>query len=71
MNFFDYDELCQNPQRRISSLAQIVASSNPEALTSFISQIRSPRSRDINLGGLPNSTIQEAKAIYAQLKQAS
>ena len=71
MNFFDYDELCQNPQRGINSLAQVVASSNPQALISFASQIRSPRSRDINLGSLPNSTIQEAEAVYAELKQAS
>ncbi len=69
VNFFNYDKLCENPQIGLKSLAEILTSSNPEALISFASQIRHPRSREIDSRSLPTSLLKGANSIYAELNR--
>ena len=69
VSFFNYDELCQNPQRGLKNLAEILASNNPKALTSFASQIRYPRSREIDSSTIPTSLLENANSIYTKLEQ--
>ena len=71
INFLDYDELCRNPQLGLKSLAEVVESSNPEALISSASQIRYPRAKKIDSGNLPTSLLQEANLVYADLNDLS
>ena len=69
--FFDYDELCRNPQQGLQNLAEAVASKNPKALITAKSQIRQPRSKEIDQSCLPTLLIQRADSIYADLRDCS
>ena len=71
LNFFDYEALCENPQRGLKSLAEVVESCDPGALVSFVSQIRQPKPREINTGALSASLLRDANLIYARLREIS
>lgn len=71
INFFNYDKLCDNPQLGLKNLAEVIESSNPKALISFASQIRQPRSREINHNSLPTYLLKEANLLYAELQEIS
>ena len=71
INFFDYDELCRNPRSGLKSLADILESSNPEALVSSESCIRHPRSRKINTSDLPTSILEAGNLVYTELQNIS
>ncbi|WP_019503496.1 sulfotransferase [Pleurocapsa sp. PCC 7319] len=71
INFLDYDELCRNPRSGLKSLADILESSNPEALISSGSRIRHPRSREINTSDLSNTILEAGNLVYTELKNIS
>lgn len=71
INFFDYEKLCANPEQGLNSLAEIVASRDRDSLVSSASRIRQSKPREINTGNIPSSLIEDAKLIYARLKDAS
>ncbi len=69
INFFNYDELCQNPQSGLKKLAQITQSNNPEALVAFGDRIRQPRAREIDSSNVSTSILSEVNLLYAKLKE--
>ena len=71
INFFDYDELCRNPQNELKRLAAVIESNNPQALVLALSKIRQPRPRKINSQSLPASLMQEVNLIYADLRDCA
>ena len=68
VSFFNYDELCKNPQQGLKNLTEVLASSNREALTSLASQIRYPRSREIDSSNIPNFLLKDANSIHTELR---
>ena len=70
INFFDYDELCNNPHQGLLNLAEIVESCNPTALVSSASRIRSSPPREIEMS-IPASITSGANSVYAQLRDRS
>ena len=71
LNFFDYEALCEDPERGFKSLAEVLESSDPDALVSSMSRIRHPRPREIDTGSFSTSLLRDANLVYAQLKEIS
>lgn len=71
LNFFDYDELCKNRDLGLKSLAEILDSSDPNALISSAPRIRHSRPREIDTSNLPTLILKDSNLVYAQLKNAS
>ena len=68
LHFLDYDRLCANPVRELTTLAEIVDSCDRQALVSSASRIRQPKQRRIETNNLPISLEKEAESVYARLK---
>ena len=71
LNFFDYEALCEDPERGLKSLAEVLESSDPDALVSSMSRIRHPIPKEIDTGALSASLLREAHLVYAQLREIS
>ena len=69
VNFFDYDELCQNSDRGLKNLADILVSQEPHSLVAWASRIRQPQPKKINTNNVPADLLQNVNSIYEQLKK--
>ena len=68
IHFLDYDRLCTNPVRELTTLAEILESCDRTALISSASKIRQPKQRQIKTSDLPTFLQKEAESVYAGLK---
>ena len=71
LNFFNYDSLCQDPQRSLQILAEVLGSCDPEAVIANARRISQPRQEEIALESVPKSLIKEVNNIYAGLREVS
>jgi len=71
IHFIDFDALCDNPARGLSALAEVVGSSEPEALVSRACLIGKPRAKEIDTSALSRALQREAQVVYSRLKAAS
>ena len=71
LNFFDYDALCDDPERGLKSLTEVVGSCDPNTLFSFGARIRRPRPREIDTVALSVSLLRDANLVYARLREVS
>ncbi|NEQ72176.1 MAG: hypothetical protein F6K23_03250 [Okeania sp. SIO2C9] len=71
LNFLNYDAFCEHPENGLRVLADIVDSSNPEALMASATRIHHPRPKEIDTSAISSSLLEEVNFVYAQLKDKS
>ncbi|MEM6349370.1 MAG: sulfotransferase [Cyanobacteria bacterium P01_D01_bin.14] len=69
LNFLNYDSLCEDPERGLRRIAEIVESSNPDAIVAKASLIGRPRPKQIDTTLIPKSLLQEVEDTYETLKE--
>ncbi|MEM9272282.1 MAG: sulfotransferase [Cyanobacteria bacterium P01_F01_bin.143] len=68
LNFFNYDSLCQEPEKGLWLLAETVESHNPDAIAAKSSLIGQPRPKEIDTTLIPQSLLQEVEDVYQHLQ---
>ncbi|MEO1742432.1 MAG: hypothetical protein AAFR99_11575, partial [Cyanobacteria bacterium J06629_9] len=69
LNFLNYDSLCEDPERGLRRIAEIVESSNPDAIVAKASLIGRPRPKQIDTNPIPKSLLQDVENVYEHLKE--
>jgi hypothetical protein len=70
VHFLNYDSLCEDPEKSLRSIAEIVQSRHPDAIVAKSGLIGRPRPKQIDTTHLPKALLQEVTDVYEHLKEA-
>jgi len=66
--FMDYAALCENPERGLQLVADAIGCRDPDDLLAAADKIHAARPRNVDVGAVPASLLQEVGRVYAGLK---
>lgn len=71
IHLVDYDALCDDPQRGMKLVADMIGDCDVDALQTAASRVHGVRPRDVNVQEVPVSLLQEVDRVYAGLREAA
>jgi hypothetical protein len=71
VHFFNYQILCENPDRGLNMLADITATRHRDALLSAASGIRPAKVREVNTKTIPASLLHDVDDLHMKLQKAA
>ena len=71
LNFLNYDSLCEEPERGLRIISEIVESNTPDAIAAKTSLIGRPRTKQIDTTLIPQSLLQDVRDVYENLKEVA
>ncbi len=70
LSFLNYDGLCENPEKGLRTLSDIIGVQDRNALMDRASRVRAPKPHEVDMGAIRSSILEEADHIYSRLNKA-